>query len=170
MRIATIERIAKNIATALTGSAAFEAATDLRTRLFAAIERSRALTEFVATDGSPDSLLDETGAPCIVLEYRKVISPHYASELSFTLNQGTLRAFVRTLHLKDGRGAKSQNFVVAGNGEYEEEVKFYSVEGLAKQAVQRCLEHRVSLLQDLGFSVSRLTLKKLVKSAGSLSF
>jgi hypothetical protein len=169
MRIATIERIDRSIAVTLTGGAAFEAAADLRTRLESAILRSKALNDFAPKEGVEAPLVDESGAPYIYLAYWKVISPRYATEISFTLDSGTLRARVRTLQSNNRPDLDNRLYVTAGDGEFEDEVKFYSVEGLAKQAVQRSLEHRVSLLQDLGFTVSRPTLKKLVKSAGSLA-
>ena len=165
MRISTIERLAKNLAS-LTGEAALEATTELRDRLISALARSKVLGDFTASErvdvGGP-------GTTVIHLQYKKIISPFYATELTFSLNNGQMQAFVRTLHLTDGAGAESKSAQIAGNGAYADEVQFYNVEGLAKVAVQRGLEHRVTLMQDLGFTLSRPTLKKLVKNSGCLA-
>lgn len=169
MRIATVERIAKTITT-LDHLAALQETMELRDRLTAALERSKALGGFELLLDSETPQVDGQGIPFIRLQYRKIISTRYASELTFTLSTGEFRGFVRTLHLTDGLGSKSLHSTIAGNGEFMDEVKFYNVEGLAKLAVQRAVEHRVTLLQDLGFSVSPHTLKKLSKAAGSLAF
>jgi hypothetical protein len=169
MRIATVERIAKTITT-LDHSTAFQETLELRDRLAASLERSKVLGGFELLLDSETPRVDGQGFPYIQLQYRKIISTRYASELTFTLTKGQFRGFVSTLHLTDGLGSNSQNSTIAGNGEFRDEVKFYNVEGLAKLAVQRAVEHRVTLLQDLGFTVSPHTLKKLSKAAGSLAF
>lgn len=168
MRISTIERLAKNIAS-LTGEAALEATTELRDRLIAALDRSKVLGDFITSERVDVAPYGPVGSLGIHLQYKKVISPFYATELTFSVVNGQLQAYVRTLHLSDGAGADSKSAQIAGNGTYFDEVKFYNVEGLAKVAVQRGLEHRVTLMQDLGFTLSRPTLKKLVKSAGCLA-
>lgn len=165
MRISTIERLAKNI-TCLTGIAAIEATTNLRDRLVVALERSKVLGDFIASEQID---MAAPGSPVIHLKYLRVISPFYATELSFSVDNAVVRAYASTLHFTDGAGAASTAAKIAGNGAYHDEVQFYSIEGLAKTAVQRGLEQRVTLVQDLGFIVSRPTQKKLLKTSGCMA-
>ena len=165
MRISTIERLSKNIA-GLTGIDAIEASAELRDRVVAALQRSKVLGDFAASER-----IDGTGhgTPAINLTYTRFISPFYATELSFSVANGTVQCYASTLHFADGAGAASAVGTIAGNGTYRDEVKFYSVEGLAKAAVQRGIEQRVTLVRDLGFIVSRPTHKKLLKTSGCLA-
>lgn len=168
MRIATIERIAKSIASgAMSNDEALTEAVDLRNRLLAAIERSKAMTDFTPMPAAAAPLIGEDKQTFAEFIYKKVITRRYASEVTFRLEQGTIRAFVRTLELLDGRGAESERFTVAGGGAYDDEVKSFCLEALAKAAAQRATEHRVSLLEDLGFSLNRSTVKKLYRAQGS---
>jgi hypothetical protein len=165
MRIATIERIAKGIASgAMPNDEALAAAADLRNRLLAAIDRSKALTDFTPAPAASAPLIGEDLHVIAEFIYKKVITRRYASEVTFRLEQGTIRAFVRTLELLDGRGAESEQFTVAGGGVYDDEVKSFCLEALAKAAAQRTTEHRVLLLEDLGFSLNRQTVKKLYRA------
>lgn len=169
MRIATIERLAKGIASgSMTDLEALAAASDLRSRLLAAINRSKALTDFmpVTTDAAP--LIGEDKHAFAEFSYKFAFTKRFASEVTFRLEQGTVRAFVRTLELLDGRGAESEVFTVAGGGLYNDEVKSFCMEALAKSSVQRATEHRVLLLEDLGFSLNRMTVKRLHRASGRL--
>lgn len=177
MRIATVERIANKIFTMQDRDQAEAAALDLRERLEAAIVRSKALTGYFPTERSLNSYAEilDNGQPYLMLQYWNVQSCHYATSMTIVLEDGKLTAIARLLHLRDGLGAASQNIAVAGGGNesFEESVSSWSVEGLAKAAVQRNLEQRVLMLNHLGFSVSRPTFKQLVKkalTASSLAF
>jgi hypothetical protein len=170
MRISTVQRIATKIAASKTEEAAFDAAVELRNRLEAAILRSKALTGFFPTQLHLDNdkpFIGNGNVPSITLQYWNVLSSDYATSLTFRLEDGSFYAIVRTLHLKDNQGASSLNIQQVNDGgrRLEDIVTFYSVEGLAKLAVQRGVEQRVGMLQRLGFSVGRMTMKKLIRSA-----
>jgi len=169
MRIATVERIAKNITTIPDRDLAEAAARDLRERLEAAIVRSKSLAGYMPTERSLHSYaeIQENGHVYLMLQYWTVQSCHYASSITFVLDDGKLSTIARLLHLRDGLGAASLNIGVAGGGNerFEEVVHHFSVEGLTKAAVQRNVEQRVLMLNDLGFAVSRPTLKQLLKKA-----
>jgi hypothetical protein len=177
MRIATVERIAKKISAMPDRDEAAAAARDLRERLEAAIVRSKALTGYFPTERSLNSETEikDNGQLFLVLQYWNVQSCHYATSMTVVLEDGKLTAIARLLHLRDGLGAASQNIAVAGGGNetFEDVVSSWSVEDLAKTAVQRNLEQRVLMLTHLGFTVSRPTFKQLVKkalTASSLAF
>lgn len=162
MRIATIERIAKGIAAgAMSDEEALAAAGDLRARLLAAIDRSKAMVDFTPVPTAAAPLIGQDKHAFAEFIYKKVITRRYASEVTFRLEHGTIRSFVRTLELLDGRGVDSERFTVAGGGFYDDEVKSFCLEALAKAAAQRTTEHRVQLLEDLGFVLNPKTVKKL---------
>jgi hypothetical protein len=169
MRIATIERIARSIASgAMSNETAQAEAEELRSRLLAAIDRSKAMADFTPMPTVDAPLIGEDNHVFAEFSYKKVLTQRYAFEVTFRLQQGTIRAFVRTLELLDGRGAESERFTVAGGGVYDDEVKSFCLEALAKAAAQRTTEHRVQLLEDLGFSLNRQTVKKLYRAPASL--
>jgi hypothetical protein len=157
MRIATIERLARQVAEKLYGAPAVAAVADLREKLKLALLRSKALAGYVETSEDVPPLSDKGFQPNIVLKFTREYSPRFSSELEFSLQEGKLRAKVRML----GRSKVS---------EVEDEVHFFDVEGLAKTAVQRAVAQRAALLQELGFSMSPSTLKKLLKQQGNLAF
>ena len=161
MRLATVTRIARTIAT-LTGAEAQEAAADIRNRLAAALVRHKSLDTYQLVNETP-ARIDEAGDADIEIAFRKAISPWYASELFFELKHGHFRGYARTLHLRDGRGFLSKDAVVAHNGDMDEEILFYSVEGMGRAAADNALEQRLALLRDLGFVAPPEVAKRFVK-------
>jgi len=162
MRIATVNRIIKTIA-GMSGDEAITATNDLRDRLVAAFERKKELDGFVRSEGFGTPMVEPDHGPFIQVLYRKVISARYATELEIVVCRGRFMAFARTLHLTDGRGVDSISSVVAGDGQYETEVLFYCVEGMARVALQHALSQRLALMADLGFAVSDVTRKRVTK-------
>lgn len=168
MRLATIERIAKNIAAMTDEVEAHEATLDLYKRVKAIIVKNKGMLAYAETQLSAGSgpKVDANGQAHFLLQYWNVMSPSYATSLTFVLEDGRLQSFARLLHLKDAAGTASSNIQVQKhNGvPLEEEVKFFSVEGLVKACLTRTLEFRIQMLNGLGFQVGKPMLKKLNKS------
>lgn len=169
MRLATIERISKKIAEIRDEPTAHAEAVDLYQRIEKLIVKHKALIGYFPTDLSSRSGVEirENGFPYFVQQYWNVISPSYATSLTFVLENGKLSCIARLLHLVDGKGAASENIKVAGvkTQRLEETVTFFNVEGLVKVGVMRTLEFRIQVLHALGFTVSMPTLKKLTRAA-----
>lgn len=163
MRIATIERLAAGMKK-LTGAEAYGEAETLKQRFQAALQRSNALKDFVLAVGPAAQMVDDESEPLFVFTYTKAYSSRYVAELSFVLEKGRVQAHSRILRTTT---VGEQTHVSC---ESESEVRFHCLEGLAKLAVKLSLEQRVALMQDLGFSVTPPTMKKLVKTAGHVSF
>lgn len=160
MRIATVQRISHSISK-LASAEAIVAAEDLKARFVAGLYRSKALVDFIQSSDDEAGIIDEQGLPYFSFTFTRAYSSRYTAELTFSLNKGEV--VTRCSILQQALGAEPHK-------ECEKLVTFFNIEGLAKTATTCAVEQRVELMQDLGFTMTAPTHKKLIKSGGRMQF
>lgn len=137
-------------AAALTTNSTDDEVNQLMDDLDEALKQSPVLATCRRTPGRDDSYLEGDNGPLLQVVYEIQFGQKYSTELAFTLRDRVFACYVRTWFFPQGYATNTNNFELAMNGELDHD----AVGATFDEVIQKAIDHRVSLAENLGIRIS----------------